>query len=82
MLVCENVRAPSHPDHRKGLNSPDQKRLLHTMADTHLEVHVLLAATAQPAAVDTRVYRPYEFGGVLLVADGAMETMLDGDTLG
>ena len=28
------------------------------------------------------MYRPYEFGGVLLAADGAMETTPDGDTVG
>ena len=52
------------------------------MAETHLEVHILLAATAHHAAVDTRVYRPYESGGVLLAADGAMETTRDDDSLG
>ena len=51
------------------------------MAETHLEVHVLPAATAQPAAVDTRVYWPYESGGILLVADGAKKTTPDGDIL-
>ena len=65
-----------------GLDSPDQGRLLHTMAETHIKVHVLPVATAQPAAVDTRVYRPYESGRVLLAADGAMEVTPDGDTLG
>ena len=82
VLVRENVRALSHLNHWKGLDYPDQERLLHTMAQTHLKVHVLPAATAQPAAVDTRVYRPYESGGVLLAADGAMETTPDGDTVG
>ena len=82
VLVHEKVRALSHPDHRKGLDNPDQGRLLHTMAETHLEVHILPAATAQPAAVDTRVYRPYKSGKVLLETDGAMETTPDGDTLG
>ena len=43
------------------------------MAKTYLEVHVLLAAVAQPAAVDIQVYRLYESGWVLLAADGAME---------
>ena len=52
------------------------------MAETHLEVHVLPVATAQPAAVDAWVYRPYESGGVLPAADGVMETTPDGDTLG
>ena len=78
----ENICALSHPNHWKGLDYPDQERLLHTMAKTHLEVHVLPAAMAQPAAVDTRVYRPYESGGVLLAADGAMETTPDSDNLG
>ena len=32
--------------------------------------------------MDTRVYRPYESAGILLVADGAMEVTPDGDTLG
>ena len=41
VLVRENVRALRHPDHWKGLDSPDQERLLHTMAETQLEVHVL-----------------------------------------
>ena len=52
------------------------------MAEVSLEVCVLPAAAAQPAAVDTQVRRPYSSGGVLLVADGAMETTPDGDTLG
>ena len=52
------------------------------MAELHPEVHVLPAATAQPVAVDTRMYQPYESGGFLLAADGAMETTPDGDTLG
>ena len=59
-------------NHYKGLDNPDHEHLLHTMAETHLELHVLPAATAQPAVVDTRVYRPYEYGGVLLAADAAM----------
>ena len=63
VLVRENVRALRHLDHRKGLDGPDQERLLHTMAETHLEVHVLPAATPQPAAVDIRVYRRYKCGG-------------------
>ena len=82
VLVSENVRNLCHPDHWKGLDGPDQERLLHTMAETHLEVHVLPAATAQPAAVDIRVYRPYECGGVLLAANGAMEVTPNGNTLG
>ena len=82
VLVRENVRTLRHPNHWKGLDSPDQQRLLHTMAETHPEVHVLPATMAQPAAVDTRVYRPYESGGVLLAADGAMKVTPDGDTLG
>ena len=82
VLVRENVRALRHPNHWKGLDSPDQENLLHTMAETHREVHVLLAATAQPTAVDTRVYRRYESGGVLLAADGAMEVTPHGNTLG
>ena len=64
VLVRENVRALRHPNHWKGLDSPDQENLLHTMAEARLEVHVLPAAAAQPAAVDSRVYRPYESGGV------------------
>ena len=52
------------------------------MAETHLEVHVLLAGTVQPTAVDTRLYRPYESAGVLLGGAGAMEATPDGDTLG
>ena len=82
MLVRENVRALRHPSHWKGMDSSDQEHLLHAMAETHLEVHVLPAATAQPAAVDTRVYGPYHSGGVLLTADGAMEVTPNGDTLG
>ena len=82
VLVRKNVRAINHPDHWKGLDGPDQERLFHTMGETHLEVCVLPAATAQPAAVDTRVYRPYGFGGVLMVADGAMESTPNGDVLG
>ena len=82
VLVRENVRALRHPDHWKGLDGLDQERLLHTMAKTHLEVHVLPAATAQPAAVDTPVYRRYESAGVLLAVDGAMEVTPDGATLG
>ena len=82
ILVRKNVRALRHPDHWKGLDGPDQERLLHTMAETHLEVHVLPAAAAQPAAVDMWVYRPYESGGVHLAADGAMEVTPEGDTLG
>ena len=66
VLVRENVRALSHTDHWKGMDGLDQERLLHTMAETHLEVHVLQAATAHPAAADTRVYRPYGCGGFLL----------------
>ena len=56
--------------------------MLHTMAETHLEVYVLLAATSQRAAVDTQVYQPYESGGVLPALDGAMESTQDGNTLG
>ena len=78
VLVC----APRHPDHWKGLDGPDRERLLHTMAETHLEVHVLPAATPQPATVDIRVYRTYESGGVLVAADGAIEVTPKGDTLG
>ena len=66
----------------QGLDGPDQERLFHTMAEVSLEVCVLPAAAAQPAAVDTQVRRPYSSGGVLRVADGAMETTPDGDTLG
>ena len=82
VLVRENVRAPPpEPLERPG---SDQENLLYTMAETHLEVNALPAAAAQPAAVDchTRVYRPYESGGVLLAADGAMEVTLDGDRAG
>ena len=82
VLVRENVRALRHRDHWKGLDSPDQESLLHTMAETHLEVHVLPAATARPAVVDTRMYRPYESGGVLLAAEWAVAVTPDGDTLG
>ena len=78
VLVRENVRALRHPSQWKGMNNPDEERLLHTMAETHLEVHVLPAATGKPADVDTRVYRLYESGGVLLAAYGAMETTPDG----
>ena len=55
MLVHENIQALRHPDHWKGLDGPDHERLFHTMGKTHLEVHVVPAAAAQPAAVDTRV---------------------------
>ena len=65
VLVRENVRALSHPDCWKGLGGPDEERLFHTMAEAHLEVCVLPAAKAQPAAVDTQVYRPYGSGAVL-----------------
>ena len=82
VLVPENAHALRHLDHWKGLDGPDQERLLHTMAETRLEVHVFPAVTAQPAAVDTRVRRPYESGGVILAAEGAMEVTPDGDTLG
>ena len=58
VLIHKNFRALTHPNHWKSLDNPDQQRLLHTMAETHPEVHVLQAATAQPAGVDTRVYRP------------------------
>ena len=51
------------------------------MAETQLEVHILPAATPQPAAVYVRVYRPYESGRVLVAADGAMVTPEE-DTLG
>ena len=81
VLSRENVRALSHPGCWKGLGSPDRERLFHTMAEACLEVCVLLAAMAQPAAVDARAYTPYGSGGVLLVADGAMETTPDGNTL-
>ena len=40
VLVREKVRALSHPDHWKGLDGPDEQRLFHTMAETHLEVHI------------------------------------------
>ena len=50
------------------------------MAETQLEVHVLPAVAAQPAAVAIRVFRPYESGGVLLVADGAIEVKPGGGT--
>ena len=80
VFVRENARALRHPDNWKGLDSPDHDRLLHTMA--HLEVHVFPATTVQPAAVLTWVYRPFESGGFLLAAHGAMEVTLDGDTLG
>ena len=82
VLIRENVSALSHLNHWKGLDNLDQERLLHTMAETHIEVHHLPVAMAQPAAVDTRMYRPYESGGVLPAADGTMETTPDGDTLG
>ena len=82
VLVGENVRALSPPDCLQGLDSPDQERLFHTMAEVNLEVCGLPAPAAQPAALDTQVHRPYGSGGVLLVADGAMETTPDGDTLG
>ena len=82
VIVSENVRALLHPDHWKGLDGPDQECLLHTMAETHLEEHVLTVAMARPAAVDIRVYRPYKPLGVLLAADGAMEVTPAGDTLG
>ena len=55
VLVRENIRALSHPDHWKGLDNLDQEHLLHTMAEKHVEVHVFPAAKAQPAAVDTWV---------------------------
>ena len=82
VLVREDLRALRHPNHWKGLDSPDKENLLHTMVDTHPQMNVLPAATAQPAAVETQVYRPYESRGVLLAADGAMEFTPDGDTLG
>ena len=82
VLVRENIRALRHPDHWQRLDGPDHERLLHTMAETHLEVHVFPAVTAQPVAMDTRVHRPYESGGVLLAADGAMKVTPNGDTLG
>ena len=81
VLVRENVRALRHPNHWNGPENPDEERLLHTIAETHLEVQVLPASTAKPAAVGTRVYRPYESEGVLVAAYGAMETTPDGDTL-
>ena len=52
------------------------------MAEVSSGVCVLPAAAAEPAAVDAQVYRLYGSGGVLLVADGALETTPDGDTLG
>ena len=55
VLVRENVCALRQPNHSKGLDCLDQDRLLHTMAETHLDVHVLPAAAAQPAAVDTQM---------------------------
>ena len=80
VLVRENVCALLHPDNWKGQDGSD---LLHAMAETQLEVHVLLAAAAQLAAVDVWVYRPYESGGgILLAADGAMEVTPEGSTLG
>ena len=51
VLVREKVRALSHPDHLTGLDGGDQERLFHTMAETHLEVCVLPAATAGVPAV-------------------------------
>ena len=71
---------PPEPPERPRL--PGLGRHPSTMGETHLELHVVPAAAARPAAVDTRVYRPYESGGVLLAADGAMEVTLDGNTLG
>ena len=53
VLVRENVRALSHPDCWQGLDGPDQERLFHTVAEVSLEVCVVPAAAAQPAAVDT-----------------------------
>ena len=55
VLGRENVCALRQPNHSKGLDCLDQDRLLHAMAETHLDVHVLPAAAAQPAAVDTQV---------------------------
>ena len=82
VLIRENDRSLSHPNCWKGLDGPDQESLFHTMAEVSLEVCVLPAASAEPATVDTQVYRPYGSGGVLLVADGAMETTPDAGTLG
>ena len=82
VLVRENVRALRHPDHWKGLDSPDWEVLFHAMAEVQPEVHILPAREAQPAAVDNRVHRPYVSGGVLLAADGAMEVTPNGETLG
>ena len=80
VLVRESVRA-LHRNHWKGLDCPDQEPLLHTTGEAHVELQVLLAATGQPAAVDTKLYRLYDSGRVLLAADGAMEVTPDGDTL-
>ena len=52
------------------------------MAITHPEVHVLPAAMAQLTALNISVDLPYEFGGVLLAAHGAMEITPQGDTMG
>ena len=52
MLVRENMRAIRH------LDAPHEEKLLHTMAETHLEGHVLPAATAQLGAMDIRVCQP------------------------
>ena len=77
-LASENVRALSRPDCWQGLDGPDQDPQFQTMAEVGLEVCQHGAARA----VDTQVRRPYSSGGVLLVADGAMETTPGGHTLG
>ena len=80
-LASENIRALRHPNHWKGVDGLDKERPLHTMAETHVHVQVLPAATVQLAAVEIPVYRPYETGGVLLAADGAMEVTPKGERL-